>query len=114
MSWIWDQLVLELGLAFASSELACVYGILTDSPLTWIHSLESALRNFSCLTKGDIIGITYNMLTFDFEIKEIVPEGPGISIIDTDLEVSLHNFDTWFAVCLMMSDFPLVYTMRLD
>ena len=52
-----------------------------------ICSLESALRTYSCLSKGDIIEITYNSLTFEFLIMETVPEGPGISIIDTDLEV---------------------------
>lgn len=54
-------------------------------------SLESALRAYSVLSKGDIIEITYNSLTFEFLIVETKPEGPGISIIDTDLEV---DFDT--------------------
>ncbi|GMK59362.1 hypothetical protein CspeluHIS016_0703770 [Cutaneotrichosporon spelunceum] len=49
--------------------------------------LESALRAYSALTKGDIIEITYNSLTFEFLVMETQPEGPGISIIDTDLEV---------------------------
>ncbi|KAK4684162.1 ubiquitin fusion degradation protein 1, partial [Tremellales sp. Uapishka_1] len=49
--------------------------------------LESALRSYSALSKGDIIEITYNSLTFEFLIMETVPEGPGISILDTDLEV---------------------------
>ena len=51
------------------------------------NSLESALRFYSCLTKGDIIEITYNSLVFEFLIMEITPEGPGISVLDTDLEV---------------------------
>lgn len=55
------------------------------------RSLESALRSYSALTKGDIIEITYNSLTFEFLIVDTKPEGPGISIIDTDLEV---DFDT--------------------
>lgn len=29
------------------------------------------------------------MLTFEFLIVEITPEGPGINIIDTDLEVNI-------------------------
>ncbi|WVW87089.1 hypothetical protein I302_109146 [Kwoniella bestiolae CBS 10118] len=50
--------------------------------------LESALRFYSVLTKGDIIEITYNSLTFEFLIMETYPENaPGISVIDTDLEV---------------------------
>lgn len=51
-------------------------------------SLEAALRSFTTLTKSDIIEITYNSLTFEFLIMEVTPEGPGINIIDTDLEVS--------------------------
>jgi ubiquitin fusion degradation protein 1 len=39
------------------------------------------------LSKGDMIEITYNSMTFEFLIMEITPEGPGISVIDTDLEV---------------------------
>ena len=50
-------------------------------------SLESALRFYSTLTKGDIIEITYNSLVFEFLIMETSPEGSGISVIDTDLEV---------------------------
>ncbi|CAE6426055.1 unnamed protein product [Rhizoctonia solani] len=55
--------------------------------------LESSLRNFSALTQGDIFEIQYNMLTFSFLVMELKPEQPnaggppGISIIDTDLEV---------------------------
>jgi ubiquitin fusion degradation protein 1 len=53
--------------------------------------LESALRFYSCLTKDDIIEITYNMLTFEFLIMVTVPEGEGISVIDTDLEVDFET-----------------------
>ncbi|WRT69854.1 uncharacterized protein IL334_006845 [Kwoniella shivajii] len=53
--------------------------------------LESALRFYSVLTKGDIIEITYNSLTFEFLIMETYPEGPGISVIDTDLEVDFET-----------------------
>lgn len=49
--------------------------------------LESALSNFSTLTKGDIIEFSYNCLTFEILILEIQPDAEGISIIDTDLEV---------------------------
>ena len=57
------------------------------------HSLESALRFYSCLTKNDIIEITYNSLTFEFLIIETKPETShgGISIIDTDLEVDFET-----------------------
>ncbi|KAG8933293.1 ubiquitin fusion degradation protein [Tulasnella sp. 418] len=49
--------------------------------------LEQALRNFSCLTAGDIIEISYNSIVLDFLIMETQPAGPGISVVDTDLEV---------------------------
>jgi ubiquitin fusion degradation protein 1 len=49
--------------------------------------LEQALRNFSGLTQGDIIEIIYNKLVFEILIMEIKPDGAGISLLDTDLEV---------------------------
>ncbi|KAJ1968227.1 ubiquitin fusion degradation protein [Dispira parvispora] len=49
--------------------------------------LENALRNFSTLTVGDIITISYNDKQYDILVQEIKPEGPGISIVETDLEV---------------------------
>ncbi|PWN52377.1 UFD1-domain-containing protein [Violaceomyces palustris] len=49
--------------------------------------LEQALRNFSTLTVGDIIEISYNCLTFEILIMEITPDAEGIAIIETDLEV---------------------------
>lgn len=53
-----------------------------------MDSLESALVNYTALTKGDTIEIYYNMIKFEFLIQEIVPPGPAICVIDTDLEVS--------------------------
>jgi len=53
--------------------------------------LEQALRNYSTLTKGDIIEISYNSLIFEILILEIKPDSDrahgGISITETDLEV---------------------------
>lgn len=49
--------------------------------------LEQAFRNFSALTPGDIVEISYNCLTFEILIMEITPSADGISIIETDLEV---------------------------
>ncbi|KAF9454577.1 UFD1-domain-containing protein [Macrolepiota fuliginosa MF-IS2] len=49
--------------------------------------LEQALRNFSALTQGDIIEISYNSIVFGLLVMEAKPGGEGISIIDTDLEV---------------------------
>lgn len=45
------------------------------------------MRNFSCLSAGDIIEIAYQRLTFRILIMEITPPGPAISCIDTDIEV---------------------------
>lgn len=50
-------------------------------------SLEQALRNFTALTQGDIIDISYNSIIFGLLVMETTPGGEGISIIDTDLEV---------------------------
>lgn len=50
-------------------------------------ALETALRNFSTLTVGDIISITYNQKEYDILVLEIKPDTRGISIVDTDLEV---------------------------
>jgi ubiquitin fusion degradation protein 1 len=50
--------------------------------------LESAFRNFSCLTKGDIIEIYHNMMTFEILIMELKPDNaPGVLLLDTDLEI---------------------------
>ncbi|GAA5989359.1 hypothetical protein JCM10908_001277 [Rhodotorula pacifica] len=49
--------------------------------------LEGVMRNYSCLTAGDIIEINYHSLTFRLLIMEITPPGPAISVLDTDLEV---------------------------
>ncbi|TFY81039.1 hypothetical protein EWM64_g2971 [Hericium alpestre] len=49
--------------------------------------LEQALRNFSALTQGDIIEISYNSIVFGLLVMETMPGGEGISVLDTDLEV---------------------------
>ncbi|CAA7271622.1 unnamed protein product [Cyclocybe aegerita] len=49
--------------------------------------LEQALRNFSALTQGDIIEISYNSIIFGLLVMETKPGGEGISVLDTDLEV---------------------------
>jgi len=50
-------------------------------------SLENAFRNFSTLTKGDNIEISYNDNIYGILVMEIKPPGVGISIVETDLEV---------------------------
>ena len=48
--------------------------------------LEHALRNFSCITKGDVICVPYNSKNYHFEIKEVQPQDAAC-IIETDCNV---------------------------
>jgi ubiquitin fusion degradation protein 1 len=48
--------------------------------------LEHALRNFSCVTKGDVIQIPYNNKNFHFALKEVLPQDAAC-IIETDCNV---------------------------
>lgn len=48
--------------------------------------LEHALRNFSCITKGDVICVPYNGKNYHFEIKEVKPQDAAC-IIETDCNV---------------------------
>jgi ubiquitin fusion degradation protein 1 len=61
--------------------------LILDLFIDLLPSLEQALRNFSALTQGDIIEISYNSIIFSLLIMETKPGGEGISILDTDLEV---------------------------
>ena len=45
--------------------------------------LEFALRNFSCVTKGDVIQIPYNNKNYQFELREVEPQDAAC-IIETD------------------------------
>jgi Ubiquitin fusion degradation protein UFD1 len=45
--------------------------------------LEFALRNFSCVTKGDVIQIPYNNKNYQFELQEVLPQDAAC-IIETD------------------------------
>lgn len=49
-------------------------------------SLETTLRNFSCLTTGDSIMVAYNNKKYYIDIVETKPAS-AISIIETDCEV---------------------------
>jgi ubiquitin fusion degradation protein 1 len=48
--------------------------------------LEHALRNFSCVTIGDVIQIQYNSKNYHFELKAVEPS-PAACIIETDCNV---------------------------
>lgn len=66
--------------------LNCFFSNFPLRPLNH-SSLEQALRNFTCLTAGDIIEISYNSMVLDFLIMDVQPAGTGISVVDTDIEV---------------------------
>ncbi|CAF4432828.1 unnamed protein product, partial [Rotaria sp. Silwood2] len=48
--------------------------------------LEHVLRNFSCLTKGDLISINYLNRNYELSILELKPSN-AVSIIECDIEV---------------------------
>lgn len=48
--------------------------------------LENALRNFACLTTGDMIAIDYNDKIYEFCVLETKP-GKAVSIIECDMNV---------------------------
>ena len=48
--------------------------------------LENALRNFACLTTGDVVAITYNDKVYELCVLETKP-GPAVSIIECDMNV---------------------------
>ncbi|XP_055326957.1 ubiquitin fusion degradation protein 1 homolog [Sitodiplosis mosellana] len=52
--------------------------------------LENALRNFACLTTGDLIAIKYNSKIYELCVLETKP-GNAVSIIECDMNV---EFDT--------------------
>lgn len=51
-----------------------------------LYSLETTLRNFSCLSTGDSIMVAYNNKKYYIDIIEAKPSH-AISIIETDCEV---------------------------
>lgn len=48
--------------------------------------LENALRNFACLTAGDVIAIDYNNKVYELCVLETQP-GDAVSIIECDMNV---------------------------
>lgn len=48
--------------------------------------LEHALRNFSCVTLGDVIQIPYNNKNYHFELKDVKPQNAAC-IIETDVNL---------------------------
>lgn len=52
--------------------------------------LENALRNFSCLTKGDVIAIYYNNLEYGLCVKELKPAN-AVNITECDLDLEIET-----------------------
>eukprot|EP00099_Drosophila_melanogaster_P015209 NP_524023.1 ubiquitin fusion-degradation 1-like [Drosophila melanogaster] len=51
--------------------------------------LENALRNFACLTRGDVIAIKYNKKVYELCVLETKP-GNAVSIIECDMNVEFE------------------------
>lgn len=51
--------------------------------------LENSLRNFACLTTGDVIAINYNTKTYELCVLETKP-GPAVCIIECDMNVDFE------------------------
>ncbi|KAI9836961.1 MAG: Ubiquitin recognition factor in ER-associated degradation protein 1 [Sclerophora amabilis] len=51
--------------------------------------LENVMRNFSCLTKGDVFSFDYNEQIYEMAVLEAKPQTDknAISVLETDLEV---------------------------
>lgn len=50
--------------------------------------LENALRNFACLTTGDVIAIDYNSKIYELHVL-ITKPAQAVSIIECDMNVSI-------------------------
>jgi len=48
--------------------------------------LEHALRNFSCVTRGDVVCLPHNGKNYHFELKEVKPQDAAC-IIETDVNI---------------------------
>lgn len=51
--------------------------------------LENCLRNFACLTTGDLVAINYNNKIFELCVLETKP-GRAVTIIECDMNVSVN------------------------
>lgn len=60
-------------------------------PEDWKALLEKHMRNtFTTLTKGQVLTIPSGRESYQFLIDKITPDGDGICIVDTDLEVDIE------------------------
>jgi len=75
--------------------------------------LEHALRNFSCVTKGDVICVPYNSKNYHFELKEVQPQDAACIIetdcnVDFDAPVGYKEPETQSAASSAVGSNPLV------
>ncbi|KAF6083455.1 ubiquitin recognition factor in ER associated degradation 1 [Phyllostomus discolor] len=56
------------------------------NPKAVVCRLENALRNFACLTTGDVIAINYNEKIYELRVMETKPD-KAVSIIECDMNV---------------------------
>lgn len=64
--------------------------------------LEQALRNFACLTVGDMIGIRYNEKLYELLVMETRPAN-AVTVIECDLHVN-HQIN--FNLLAIRKSFP--------
>lgn len=61
------------------------------NPEDWKALLEHHLqKNFTTLTKGELLTVPAGKEKFQFLIDEFTPSGEGICVVDTDLEVDIE------------------------
>ncbi|BAT91850.1 hypothetical protein VIGAN_07048700 [Vigna angularis var. angularis] len=73
-------LLQHLDMPLVMCQLICSFFLLI------IHSLETSLRSYSCLTTGDTIMVQYNKKKYYIDVVGTRPS-PAVSIIETDCEV---------------------------
>lgn len=66
--------------------------------------LENALRNFACLTTGDVVAIKYNKKVYELCVLETKP-GNAVSIIECDMNVGLLKYEFYIYECCKQFQF---------
>lgn len=62
--------------------------------------LENALRNFACLSTGDLVAIKYNSKIYELCVLETKP-GNAVSIIECDMNVSVEFKPVKQTICIV-------------
>lgn len=66
--------------------------------------LENCLRNFACLTTGDVIAISYNNKIYELLVLETKP-GRAVTIIECDMNVSASNILPFITLTILNPSF---------